>query len=655
MGVLPFIGLLALSLVGADQDLTSLSLEEFLNVEVTSVRRARQKLSRTAAAVFVITRDDIRRSGAASLPEVMRLAPGVHVARISTGNWAIGIRGFTSLYSNKLLVMVDGRTLYHPLVSGVLWIENLITLEDIERIEVIRGTGATVWGSNAVSGVINIITKRASASQGGMVKGTSGNVDPARVQARYGGRMPGNGHWRVSSSANQMGQLDFPMQRARLPQVTTAQGGTRLDWDRGPRNEFTVASGMHYNNTPIAQILVDPSGRPGVTKLVGGARNAFLTGRWTHTDAKGNSGSLQIAYDGRYTDGGTFGSNLDTFDFDYQQGLLLPGGHQIMAGGGFRSNRLRTSPSAAFGFDPASRTYNIYNLMLQDEWQILPDQLYFTAGVKVERNWGTGVAAQPTIRLLWAPTARLVAWGSWSHAMRTPSHVDFALRYPLQIPESPLPIELTGNAGLNSEWIHAADAGLRWQATRRFAIDLAVFHHSYHDLMAYEIGPIPNVRQFSGGTSLVLPARTVNARDGVNQGGEFVAYYELTPRWQISGTYSFLSTQLRNSDAFERALLFSIDSYDPRHQGYIRSSMDLPRRWSADITLYRRGSIRTGLGLPAANRLDLRVARSFGENNEISFSAQNLGRAGQFEAPLDLLAPRSLIRRSFEVSLTHRF
>lgn len=645
--------LLTAALRGQETDLTSLSLEEFLNVEVTSVRRSRQKLSRTAAAVFVITHEDIRRTGAVSLPEVLRLAPGVHVARLAGSTWAIGIRGFTSVNSTKLLVMVDGRTLYHPLLSGVLWADNNLTLDDIERIEVIRGPGATIWGSNAVSGVINIITKRAAATQGGRTSVTAGTFDPARFQARYGGALGNAGHWRVSTSGGHLGQLGYSS-NVPLRGWNMARAGTRMDWEQSRAGQFTLASELYYSNVPAYQTIVGEDGMPRNGEVVTGGRNGFVTGRWTRGDENGNSGSLQVTYDGRYMDAGNTGANLDTFDLDYQQTLRLPRGHQIVAGGGFRANRLRTIRTRSFGFDPADRTYRIYNVLLQDEWQIVPDTLYLTLGGKIEHNWGTGFAVQPTARLLWAPSPGFVAWGSWSRAVRTPSHVDFALRYLIQFPGVPLPVQMTGSEAVDSERLTGFDAGTRWQASRRLALDAALFRHRYRGLMAYQFPPLPAFAPLPGGAGLFLPALTVNGRDGLNYGGELVVRYDLHKRWELSGTYSTLWTSLQTRPGFDARMMFAVDSYDPRHQGYVRSSWDLPRRWSADMTFYRRGAL-SNRTLPGSNRLDFRLTRTFGEGNELSFGSQNLGRAGQPEAPVDLVVPRGIIRRGLEVSFTRRF
>lgn len=649
MALLPLAAIATLALAAQGPDLTSLSLEEFLNVEVTSVRRSRQKLSRTAAAVFVITQEDIRRTGAHSVPEALRLAPGVHVARISATTWAIGIRGFTSVYSNKLLVMVDGRTLYHPLLSGVVWSDAMLTLNEVDRIEVIRGPGATMWGSNAVSGVINIITKTAEESQGGFVSASTGSPDMARAQLRYGGKLGSRGHWRVAGSGDTVSQMDIPGQQRMRP-WSSARAGTRLDWARDDANQFSVASEVSYSNSQLKQITAGPTGM-GLLNAFGGLRNGFASGRWTHTDRKGNTGTLLIGYDGRRTDAGTFGVNLNTYDLDYQRSMALPGRHQLQAGGSFRINQLQTVRGMQLSFQPRGRTYRIYSAMLQDEWQVLPDKLYLTVGGKLEHNWGTGFNAQPEVRLLWAPDARFVAWGGVARAVRTPSHADFAMRYSLQLPGMPFLVETAGDENIDSERLSALDAGIRWQASRRVAFDLAVFRHNYRSLMVFQAS---TSLAFRPGTGLVLPAVNSNGNNGRNQGGEAVVHVDVTNRWQVTGTYSGLWTRTWARPGFNAARLFSLETYDPRHQGYLRSSWDLPRHWSADLTFYRRGELGNGW-LPAANRIDFRLHRSFGESSDLSFGVQNLGRAGQFEVPVDLLVPRATIRHGLDITFTRRF
>ncbi|HBY61732.1 MAG TPA: hypothetical protein DEH78_18065 [Solibacterales bacterium] len=654
MRVGPIMLCLAAAASAQERDLTSLSLEEFLNVEVTSVRRSRQKLSRTAAAVFVITQEDIRRSGLGSLPEILRLAPGVHVARITGNNWAIGIRGFTSLHSNKLLVMVDGRTLYHPLLSGVLWNENLMTLSDIDRIEVIRGPGATMWGSNAVSGVVNIITKRASATQGAVATATAGTVDRARMQLRHGGKLGDAGHWRVSSSAAHMGPLAGP-EAPSLRSWDAARAGARFDWSREGGHEFTVSSEAQYGNAPMNQILVSSDGRAGLQRVVGGGKTGFLAGRWSRTSEDENNTTLQATYDGRYTGGGSFGAEIKTLDLDFQSSRRLPGRHQLMAGAGFRSNQLQTTSSPWFAFSPPDATYRIYSALLQDEWQLLPETLYVTVGAKLEHNWGTGLAFQPNVRLLWAPAPRFVAWGSWSRAVRTPSHVDFALRYSMMAAGLPVPVELNGNPAADSERLNGFDAGVRWQPGPRLAFDIALFDHGYRGLMAYQLpaSPAPVLR--FGGAGAVLPATTANGLNGRNRGGEAVIHIDAHRRWQISGAYSALWTRTSARPGFEGSFLFPIATYDPRHQGYVRNSWDFPWRLSGDCTVWGRGALKGESPLGASLRVDFRVARAFGEGNEVAFSAQNLGRSGRFEVPVDLLVSRGVMRRAFEITITRRF
>lgn len=357
------IGLAVIALSAQEPDLTSLSLEDFLNVEVTSVSKSRRKLSQSAAAVFVITQEDIRRSGAVSLPEALRMAPGVHVARIKGDVWAISIRGFNSINSNKLLVLIDGRVIYSPLLSGVLWNEHLLMLEDIERIEVIRGPGGTLWGANAMTGVINIITKDSTATQGGLAAISGGGFDPARVRARFGGRMGKQAAWRAWGQVSVQAPTRMPEISMELGRRPNQRAGMRVDWEKSPQDsllfEGEVANAIGFQATEA----VRPGGLvPGWQSVDTRSTQGYLLGRWTHTSRRGDDLVVQTHLAHDHSDGGIFQAGIRTLDLDLQQSFRLPKRHTLIAGGGARSNAITTVGTPSFSFEPANKSYSILNV-----------------------------------------------------------------------------------------------------------------------------------------------------------------------------------------------------------------------------------------------------------------------------------------------------
>ncbi len=642
------------------RDLTSMSLEEFLNIEVTSVSKTRQKLSRSPAAVFVITQDDIRRSGAVTLPEALRLAPGVHVARITGTTWAIGIRGFNNIYSNKLLVMIDGRTIYNALFSGVLWCDDLILLEDIDRIEVIRGPGATMWGANAVTGVINVITKSATVTAGGLAAVSGGNLDPVRARTRYGARFGENSGWRAWGEYSLHGQTELPGTPLSLDRWRSSRAGGRLDWQFRPRDSLLVEGEVQGTSTKVPGLSHEPTAVNGIIVRDAGDTTGFLMGRWTHTTRRGDEATVQAYANEDHIDGGNFIARVRTLDLDFQHAFQLSRRHKLIGGGGIRSNGIRTNGAWDFHFDPADRTYYIANAFLQEEWELRPDQLYITLGGKAERYTLAGVEFQPTARVMWTPTARQGYWVSASRAVRSPAHTDYAVqaRIPLDgVLPMPAELNLTGSPQFRPESLIALESGARWQIGSKWAVDIAGFRHWYSELHGYrlelsEIAPAPIAG--SGLPVLLIPAITTNGLDGLNQGGEVSAVYDVRPGLQFSGSYSSLFTRTTFRGDLNATNSFVFPSYTPEHEWQLHSSWDFARNWTAEAALYRIGAF-PGNALPGYSRLDCRIARSLGEFAEISVSGQNLLRPSQREFVGNILYPSGLVPRNIEMSLRWNF
>ncbi len=649
---------LALPLAGEDKDLTSLSLEDFLRVEVVSVRKSQQKLSRTPAAVFVITQNDIQRSGATSLPEALRMAPGIHVARLNGNVWAIGMRGFNAFTSNQLLVMIDGRTIYNPVMSGVLWSHQMVMLEDIERIEVIRGPGGAVWGANAVSGVINVITKKASATQGGLVAASGGSMDPGRSSARYGGKLGGSISWRTWFHQETNGQAVTPGVQ-RLNPWNTQRAGARMEWSRGESDQVTVQG----EGTALqADTNVYHYPRPlsiEIGKAQAGGKAGFLLAQWTHPNRRGDQTKLQVFEDLQQMNTGLIPLGVRTFDVDLQHSVALRHGHNLLFGGGFRASRMTTVGTRDLSFDPANRTYTIANAFVQDDWQLSPDRLVLTVGGKLERYTLAEAAFQPSARLMWTPTTRQGYWAAMSRAVRVPSHVDYAVRFPIGASEGnllPIPLLISGSNQVKPERLRALEVGFRWQLWKRAAVEVSGFQNSFRGLSAYQAAFALNPQNIVGALlqgATAIPARQVNGRDATIRGAELSVHLDVTRGWRLVGAYSTATQGQRLRPGFPPETTLTVDAYYPGHMAQLRSSWDLGRRWLLDAEVYRTGTLRNfgEKGMPAWTGTDVRLERKLGERASVYVNGQNLLHRRHAEFTSDLFYAAGNIGRSISVGL----
>ncbi|HKX29299.1 MAG TPA: TonB-dependent receptor, partial [Blastocatellia bacterium] len=405
-------------------DLTTATLEELMNIEITSVSKKEEKLFRSAAAIYVITQEEIRRSGLTSIPELLRLAPGLQVGRIDGNKWAITSRGFNGRLANKLLALIDGRSLYSPESAGVYWEAQLLPVEEIERIEVIRGPGGTLWGANAVNGVINIITKHAGDSQGGLLTVGSGSEEQGFVSARYDTKIGEEAFYRVYARYFKRSGLVDSIGRDANDGQTAAQGGFRLDWQLSKRDTLTVHGDIydsHLRETSIvaslSALFKPPSNTQG--EFMGGN----VTGRWARAISDHSDLALQIYFDRSRREVYDLGERFDTLDVDLQYNLHLGRRQEIVSGIGYRliADRTNTNIGTPVQLDPKARTVQIFSGFVQDEFTLIKDHLRLTLGSKLEHNDYNGFETQPNVRLLWTPSAHQVVWAAVSRAVRTPT------------------------------------------------------------------------------------------------------------------------------------------------------------------------------------------------------------------------------------------
>ncbi len=404
--------------------LKQLSLEQLMNIEVTSVAKKEQKVGETAAAIFVITQEEIRRSGVTSIPEALRLAPGVTVSRIDGNSWAIGVRGFGSGLSRSVLVLIDGRSVYTPLFAGVYWDVQDTLLEDIDRIEVIRGPGGTIWGANAVNGVINIITKSATETQGLLATAGGGSEEKGFGSLRYGGKIGEDFSYRVHGKGfRRDGQ--FTPHLSDVDDWQMGQGGFRTDWSLSERDKLTFQGDIYKGYSGLrTQVSSFSAPFSTIVERDTDLSGMNLLGRWNRTLSETSNLALQIYYDRTFRREPTFQEERNTVDFDFQHRFKIAGRQELIWGLGYRFTKGDTESVPTLVISPRNRADNLFSAFLQDEIVLVEDLLRLTVGSKFEHNDYTGFEFQPSGRLLWTPAARHVLWASFSRAVRTPSRVD---------------------------------------------------------------------------------------------------------------------------------------------------------------------------------------------------------------------------------------
>jgi iron complex outermembrane receptor protein len=564
---------------------------------VTSVSKRAEKLSETASAIQVITGEDIRRSGASSLPEALRLASNLEVAQVDSRQWAISARGFNSTSANKLLVLIDGRAVYTPLYAGVFWDVQDTMLEDIDRIEVISGPGATLWGANAVNGVINITTRSAKDTQGLLLLGGGGTELRDFGAFRYGGALASNVFYRVYGKYFDRDSAVLPSGQDATNNWRMGQGGFRLDREDSDVNLLTLQGDVYSGR--IAQAGLDD------TAVSGGN----VLGRWTHRMSLDSDFKLQFYYDRthRFVPG-TFTEDLNTYDADFQHRALLGERNDIVWGLGYRLLDDKVGNTPALAFLPAKVTRQVFSAFGQDEIALVKDRLHLTLGTKIEHNDYTGFEFQPSGRLAWFVSQGQTVWGAISRGVRTPSRIDREL----YAPGGP-PFFLVGGTNFGSEELLAYELGYRLQPIQRLSLSLAGFYNDYDNIRSVEqvSPPAP------------LPIALGNGQRGNSYGAEFTADYRATDRLRLRAGYTELQIHIRPKSGSTDVSKGSVESSDPNHQFFLRSSLDLPGHFQFDAAL-RYVTHLANQGVPAYAELDARLAWEPIPKLEFSIVGQNL-------------------------------
>lgn len=543
------------------QDLTELSLEDLMNVEVqvTSASRHAEPLAKTPAAVFVLTADDIRRSGATSVPEALRFVPGVEVARLDSNRWAVSIRGMNSQFVNKLLVLVDGRSVYTPLFSGVWWDTMDPPLEDIERIEVIRGPGAAMWGANAVNGIINVITKSAAETQGAYAAATIGNQDRLLGFARYGGATK-NTHWRVFVNFADRSASRAANGEDGSDEWSRFNTGFRVDRDLDERDTLSISGSAFRGVVDNLYSLAAPAPQ----YVSSGAHRTDLWGaelqsRWTRKLSSTSDLSIQASLEHTDRDLFVFTEARTTADLEFQHRFPISANSDLTWGLQARTTYAETTGSFLVAWRDEHRGESILSAFAQNETVLSKDRWTLTTGARIDHNEFTGFELQPNVRLLFTPNDRETWWASVSRAVRTPAQSDQDLTFvQAVVPGAPDQlITAQGNPDLESETVQAAELGYRTRLGDRVSLDATAFVNHYEDLLVYEPGT-----PFVSGGNVIVPFVAQNRTSANSYGFELSATWTPVDDTRLSAT---LSTQR-----------IQVDTHDSTAPGVDPAGKDLP-------------------------------------------------------------------------------
>lgn len=570
------------------RDISEMSLEELANVQVTSVTGRPASAQEAAASLFVITGDDIRRSSARSLPEALRLAPNLQVARTSANQWAVSARGFNNTIGNKLLVLIDGRTIYSPLFSGVFWDSHEVMLQDVDRIEVISGPGATLWGANAVNGVINVITRSASHTQGTLVLAEAGD-DGHQVAARHGGRLGADGAWRAYALQISRDRTELEDGLPRRDEMRKKQVGLRVDWKQADRS--ATLQGDLYDGRGESRSNLGPD-------LYGGN----LLGRWQQFDRDGSNWQLQAYLDvASRQDDLIFRDRTRTVDVQFNHVPVVGQQHKLIWGLGYRAADSRTRPTAVARFDPEQQSLRWSNIFVQNEWAAT-HKLYVTAGLKAERNIYTGTEWLPTVRASYRLSDTGMFWASASRAVRAPARLDREFFFPANPP-----FIIAGGPNFRSEVARVIELGYRGQHLPGVSYSATLFHTQYERLRAGRAAPT------------FIENRALGHVTGLETWGSV----DLHARWRLSGGWVHLSKAL-SADALSPASSVPNLGNDPKNQWMLRSMATPVDGLELDATL-RHVSALPQPAVAAYTVVDVRVGWRLSETFEASLSANNLG------------------------------
>ena len=641
------------------KDLGDKSIEDLMNIEITSASKTEQKLSRTASAVFVVTAEDIRQSNVTNIPDLLRMVPGIDVAQINAHTWAISTRGLNSHFSNELLVMLDGRSVYTPTFGGVFWDVLDVPLEDIERIEVIRGPGASVWATNAVNGVINIITKKASDTPGAMVVAGGGTADQGFGTLQYGGNIGKDTSFRVFTKY---------LNQDHFPSLDGQDGGDGWDLARAGFRTDTVFSSKD-TLTLEGDLYRGREGNPGsgISSIVSPAipdvnmqvnlGGGFLQTVWDHTYSSSSGTSLQLSYD-EYERNDVLGETRATFDVAFQHHFAWGDRQNLVWGVEYRYSASRTEGSLVISLDPPNLKTPLFSSFVQDEIALVPDRVFLTVGTKLEHNYYTGWDLQPSVRVAWTPTSRQTLWAAVSDADRTPSAIDTSIVSNLggfTGPNGPVALRLVGNPNLGDEKTIAYEAGYRMSLGEHVSLDFAAYYNDQYDQETTEPGA-PFFESTPSPPHLVLPLINANLSYGESHGFEIATNWKVARRWTLSPGYAFEQIHMHlEPTSHDTTSVAGAEGSSPVDSAQLRSHVALPHALSWDASVYFVDRL-TDPVIPAYTRLDTGLTWQWNKKSSLSLVGQNLLK-DVHEEFVDSTgsAATTLIKRSVFAKFTWRF
>jgi iron complex outermembrane recepter protein len=613
---------------GSAQDLKQMSLEQLGNVEVTTASKKPEQIWQTPAAIYVLTQEDIRRSGVTTIPEALRLVPGVEVARIDSDHWAVGVRGFGGEFSKSLLVLIDGRSVYSPLFAGVYWQVQDTLLEDVDRIEVIRGPGGTIWGANAVNGIINIITGNAKDTHGTLASLGGGDIDQATGGWRFGGANGKGIDYRVYGKGF-IRNHEFNPDGVHFDEWRMGQLGFRTDWMTNARDTLNVQGDMYigrdgervdasYYSPPSVVLINSPNSTSGGNVIAG----------WRRQMSENSDIEARTYFDRTTRFSPQADETRNTYDLDLLYHFRVEGRQDALLGAGARwSHDDITQKLETLSFTPPQETDSIYSWFIQDQIKMVPNRLSLILGSKFEHNNRSGFEVQPNGRLLWTPTPHQTVWGAFTRAVRTPSRLDQDLQlsdFIEAVPPTPAYfLRVVGSKDFRSERLLGTEAGYRTLVASRLYLDLCVFRNEYNDLYGYGAGSV-FLERTPTPAHFVLQAPLANALKGDTSGGEIAPDWKPAQWLEVKGSYSYLHLYVHDKAGFTDTSNTAVDNgSSPHHQVVLQGRFHIPEGFEFDPT-YRYVSSLPFQNVAAYHTADARFGWQPSPHWDLSLAGRNL-------------------------------
>ena len=643
-----------------NENLSSMSIEQLMQLNVTSASKRSEPLDHLAAAIFVITQEDIQRSGATNIPDLLRMVPGVDVAQITANSWAISIRGLNALYSNELLVMLDGRSVYTPTFGGVYWDVLDVPLEDIDRIEVIRGPGGVAWGANAVNGIINIITKKTDKTQGGLVVAGGGNVDQGFGTVQYGGKLGSATEYRAYMKYFNQDHSPDPSGQSGGDGWHVLRSGFRLDSALSPKDKLAVEGDIYAGQEGYPTTYLPSISPPQIQAidLQADLSGGYLQADWKHVFSERSDTDLQISYD-HYRRNDILREGRSTVDIDFQHHYAWKTRQDIVWGIGYRDSVSNSEGGLTVSLNPADLNTQLFNLFIQDEIALVPDKLTLTLGTRIEHNYYTGFGNMPTARGSWQATAHQMFWAAVSKAERIPASTDTAIRFNfggfVEPNGTPVLEAILGNPNFQNENLIAYEAGYRTNIGNRFSVDIAAYYNDYQNKETEE--PLAPFVEFTPPpTHLVIPFTFENLSSGETDGMEFAGNWKVTNRWSLSSGYGFDEIHFHTEPgSHDTTSVPPEEGSTPTHSAQLRSHVDLSHGLAWDTSAYFVDRLDFQ-NVPSYTRLDAQLTWQWTKQFTVSLVGQNLlqDHHQEWNITNEGYLP-NLVKRSAYAKITWRF